>query len=219
MLRTLRFAAAATLLFVSASASAQTAPIKGAAILTHPDGDHANGMLRVIERMDVKNVWMHQPWNHGNLGRLFSHDRVGLNGRRFKLYKIRSMVPGAEHMVIDLRDSNEADGPLFKIQDDPRVTSVGRILRGLSIDNLYNEIDSKEVPIMDGSSSAFVDAIDRKETKYPATLVATQSLFIDVQSKTPLPKTTNTVTRPRASSPRCPRIRSSSPARSAAIWR
>ncbi len=50
--------------------------IVNAAILTHPDGDHANGMLRVVERMDVKNVWMHQPWNHGNLGRLFRHDRV-----------------------------------------------------------------------------------------------------------------------------------------------
>jgi len=67
---------------------------------------------------------------------LFSHDRVGLDGRRFKLYKIRSMVPGAEHMVIDLRDSNEADGPLFKMQDDPRVTSAGRILRSLSVDEI-----------------------------------------------------------------------------------
>ena len=46
------------------------------AILTHPDGDHANGMLRVVERMDVKSLWMHQPWNHGNLSRLFSNDRV-----------------------------------------------------------------------------------------------------------------------------------------------
>ncbi len=67
---------------------------------------------------------------------LFSHDRVGLNGRRFKLYKIRSMVPGAEHMVIDLRDQNEADGPLFKMENDPRVTPVGRILRSLSLDEI-----------------------------------------------------------------------------------
>src|SRR4051794_3375997 len=45
------------------------------AILTHPDNDHASGMLRVVERMDVKNVWMHRPWTHGNLARLFQNNR------------------------------------------------------------------------------------------------------------------------------------------------
>lgn len=46
------------------------------AILTHPDDDHASGMLRVIERMDVRRLWMHQPWNHGDLARMFQNDRV-----------------------------------------------------------------------------------------------------------------------------------------------
>jgi lipopolysaccharide/colanic/teichoic acid biosynthesis glycosyltransferase len=46
------------------------------------------------------------------------------------------MVPGAEGMLIDLRERNEADGPLFKMRDDPRMTSVGRWLRRWSLDEL-----------------------------------------------------------------------------------
>ena len=46
------------------------------AILTHPDDDHARGMLRVVEQMKVENLWMHRPWNHPGLGRLFQNNRV-----------------------------------------------------------------------------------------------------------------------------------------------
>ncbi len=67
---------------------------------------------------------------------LFAHERIGINGRPFRLYKFRTMIPGAERMLIDLRDDNEAAGPLFKIRDDPRVTRVGRVLRSLSLDEL-----------------------------------------------------------------------------------
>ena len=67
---------------------------------------------------------------------LFRQERVGLRGRRFHVYKFRTMVDGAEKLLVDLAEANEADGPLFKLKADPRVTRVGRILRKLSIDEL-----------------------------------------------------------------------------------
>jgi len=67
---------------------------------------------------------------------LFRQVRLGKQGRRFTLLKFRTMVPEAEGMLIDLRERNEADGPLFKIRDDPRITSVGRWLRRWSLDEL-----------------------------------------------------------------------------------
>lgn len=67
---------------------------------------------------------------------LFPQERVGKNGRRFTLYKFRSMIEGAEHQQEALRDLNEADGPLFKIRDDPRATRLGKWLRRLSLDEL-----------------------------------------------------------------------------------
>ena len=67
---------------------------------------------------------------------LFRQTRVGRHGRLFTMYKFRTMVPGAEHQLIDLRDRNERHGPLFKLTHDPRVTRVGRLLRESSIDEL-----------------------------------------------------------------------------------
>lgn len=67
---------------------------------------------------------------------LFKQERVGRRGRRFRVYKFRTMVQNAEQLLVDLREQNEADGPLFKLKSDPRVTSVGRILRKLSLDEL-----------------------------------------------------------------------------------
>jgi len=67
---------------------------------------------------------------------IFRQTRVGAGGRRFQIYKFRSMYEGAESEVELLRDLNEADGPLFKIQDDPRLTRVGRFLRRTSLDEL-----------------------------------------------------------------------------------
>ncbi|HEV2890720.1 MAG TPA: sugar transferase [Frankiaceae bacterium] len=66
----------------------------------------------------------------------FKQQRVGQNGREFTLWKFRSMRPDAEAVREQLLDSNEHDGVLFKIKRDPRVTSVGRILRRLSLDEL-----------------------------------------------------------------------------------
>ena len=61
---------------------------------------------------------------------------MGLNGRPFKLYKLRTMVQGAERRQAELAHLNEVNGPAFKMQDDPRVTAVGRWLRRFSIDEL-----------------------------------------------------------------------------------
>jgi exopolysaccharide biosynthesis polyprenyl glycosylphosphotransferase len=66
----------------------------------------------------------------------FSQVRVGRLGKPFRLLKFRSMVPDAEALISGIVALNEADGPLFKIKDDPRVTRVGRVLRRLSIDEL-----------------------------------------------------------------------------------
>lgn len=66
----------------------------------------------------------------------FSQTRVGKNGRLFKFYKFRSMVTNAEKLKKSLLAKNEADGPVFKIKDDPRVTKVGRFIRKTSLDEL-----------------------------------------------------------------------------------
>jgi len=67
---------------------------------------------------------------------LFIQRRVGQNGRIFDLYKFRSMVPDAESKLSDLQEQNEMEGPVFKMVDDPRVTSIGRFLRRFSLDEL-----------------------------------------------------------------------------------
>jgi exopolysaccharide biosynthesis polyprenyl glycosylphosphotransferase len=72
----------------------------------------------------------------GNGPVLFRQRRVGLNGELFTMTKLRTMSPDAEARRDDLLHLNEADGPLFKMEHDPRITRVGRILRKLSIDEL-----------------------------------------------------------------------------------
>jgi exopolysaccharide biosynthesis polyprenyl glycosylphosphotransferase len=67
---------------------------------------------------------------------LFKQERVGLNKRRFRLFKFRTMFNGAEQQQQTLEGLNEAAGPVFKIKDDPRITRVGKFLRRYSIDEL-----------------------------------------------------------------------------------
>lgn len=67
---------------------------------------------------------------------IFSQYRVGKNGRRFKLYKFRTMIVDAEEKLDVLLKKNEMDGPVFKIKKDPRITRIGRLLRKTSIDEL-----------------------------------------------------------------------------------
>jgi exopolysaccharide biosynthesis polyprenyl glycosylphosphotransferase len=66
----------------------------------------------------------------------FVQERVGMNGRRFRFFKFRTMVQDAEEMQEALEPLNEAKGPIFKIKNDPRVTRVGRWVRHLSLDEL-----------------------------------------------------------------------------------
>lgn len=67
---------------------------------------------------------------------LFRQERVGRDGVTFTILKLRTMCNDAEELKDTLRDQNEADGPLFKIESDPRITPIGRTLRKFSIDEI-----------------------------------------------------------------------------------
>jgi len=65
--------------------------------------------------------------------------RVGARGKKFYLYKFRSMVSGADKMKEELMQKNERpDGPLFKMENDPRITGIGKFLRRTSLDEIPN---------------------------------------------------------------------------------
>ncbi|WP_068675289.1 sugar transferase [Oceanobacillus sp. Castelsardo] len=66
----------------------------------------------------------------------FKQIRIGKDGRKFYMYKFRSMVSNAEDLKAVLMEQNEATGPVFKIKNDPRVTRIGRFIRKTSIDEL-----------------------------------------------------------------------------------
>ncbi len=67
---------------------------------------------------------------------IYRQVRCGLYGRRFVLYKFRSMREGAEDVLWEIKHLNEMDGPVFKMRNDPRVTPLGRYLRRSSVDEL-----------------------------------------------------------------------------------
>lgn len=68
---------------------------------------------------------------------LYTQERCGINGRRFHVYKFRSMVIGAENQLDQLKELNEADGPAFKIDKDPRIMPyIGTFLRKTGLDEL-----------------------------------------------------------------------------------
>ena len=66
----------------------------------------------------------------------YAQTRQGKNNKPFRMYKFRSMCPGAEKIKPELMHLNEMDGPVFKIKDDPRITKVGKFIRKYSIDEL-----------------------------------------------------------------------------------
>ncbi len=66
----------------------------------------------------------------------FTQTRLTKDGRQFKMFKFRSMCIDAEEKLEELREMNEADGPVFKIERDPRITKIGRFLRRSSLDEL-----------------------------------------------------------------------------------
>ena len=67
---------------------------------------------------------------------MFRQERIGLNKRKFMIYKFRTMVQDADKMMPELEMLNEVTGPVFKIKKDPRCTKIGTILRRTSIDEL-----------------------------------------------------------------------------------
>lgn len=67
---------------------------------------------------------------------LFQQERIGRDGRIFRVHKFRSMVQDAERQLVGLLEMNEGAGPLFKLRTDPRVTRVGRVIRKHSLDEL-----------------------------------------------------------------------------------
>jgi len=68
----------------------------------------------------------------------FMQERVGLDGRRFKMVKLRTMIVDAERFAKDIEHLNEVPGPVFKIKCDPRLHPLGALLRRTSIDELPN---------------------------------------------------------------------------------
>ena len=77
-------------------------------------------------------IWIDSP----GASPIFSQNRVGRDGKIFKFYKFRSMVPNAEAKLHEVLGQNEMDGPVFKMKNDPRITRVGRFIRKTSIDEL-----------------------------------------------------------------------------------
>jgi exopolysaccharide biosynthesis polyprenyl glycosylphosphotransferase len=67
---------------------------------------------------------------------IYRQTRVGLRGRQFDLYKFRTMISNADQFRQELESKNEADGPVFKIKDDPRLTKIGGFLRKTGLDEL-----------------------------------------------------------------------------------
>ena len=74
-------------------------------------------------------------------GPLYRQERVGLNGRPFKMFKLRSMVTNAHERRHEVRHLNEADGPAFKLRNAPRLHPLGPFLRRTSIDELPNFVN------------------------------------------------------------------------------
>jgi lipopolysaccharide/colanic/teichoic acid biosynthesis glycosyltransferase len=71
----------------------------------------------------------------------FAQERVGQGGRRFRMFKLRTMVAGAHLRHAALRPYSDVDGPVFKMRNDPRLHPLGRFLRRWSIDELPNMVN------------------------------------------------------------------------------
>ena len=94
----------------------------------------------------------------------FLQERCGHNGKKFKMWKFRTMVENAEGMLPSLLDRNEVDGPAFKLSRDPRTTPFGRFLRKWSFDELPQLINilKGEMSIV-GPRPAIPDEVGRYE--------------------------------------------------------
>lgn len=66
----------------------------------------------------------------------YSQERIGKDGKPFKMWKFRSMIVNADQMLDQLKEKNEINGAMFKMKDDPRITKVGKWIRKYSLDEL-----------------------------------------------------------------------------------
>ena len=67
---------------------------------------------------------------------LYKQERVGFMGHKFTIYKFRTMIHNAESLIGEVKHLNEADGPTFKIENDPRITKIGKVFRKTGLDEL-----------------------------------------------------------------------------------
>ncbi|MDH3359676.1 MAG: sugar transferase [Desulfobulbaceae bacterium] len=97
----------------------------------------------------------------------FSQIRVGKGGRRFRLYKFRSMCSGAESQRQELAHLNIHEGPIFKVNDDPRITRLGKFIRQYSLDEFpqFWNVLKGEMSLV-GTRPPTVDEVDKYEGRY-----------------------------------------------------
>lgn len=120
-------------------------------------------------------IWILVPiliWIDSGLPIIFTHKRVGKNGKEFELYKFRSMIKDADELLHKkdkelLKKFKEAD---WKLENDPRITPLGKVIRSLTIDEfpqLYNVL--KGEMSMVGPRAYVKRELDEQTKKYPAT--------------------------------------------------
>lgn len=107
----------------------------------------------------------------------FGHTRIGKNGRKFTFYKFRSMYKDAEQRKKGLMKKNEVKGLMFKLEDDPRITKVGRFIRKTSIDELpqFWNVLRGDMSLV-GTRPPTVDEYEHYEAKHKCRLSMTPGL-------------------------------------------
>ena len=98
---------------------------------------------------------------------IFKQPRVGRNGRIFNIYKIRSMYVDAEERKAEYLAANKMDGLMFKLEDDPRITKVGRVIRKYSIDELpqFFNVLKGDMSLV-GTRPPTIDEFNRYESRH-----------------------------------------------------
>ncbi len=108
---------------------------------------------------------------------IFAQNRVGRNGRIFKCYKFRSMKSNAEELKKELMAKNEVEGLMFKMENDPRVTRVGKFIRKTSLDELPQFINVLKGDMsLVGTRPPTVDEYEKYEPKHKARVSMTPGL-------------------------------------------
>lgn len=108
---------------------------------------------------------------------LFRQIRIGKNGRRIRIFKFRSMYTDAEQQKKYLQNENEMQGPIFKIENDPRITRVGRFIRRTSIDELpqFFNVLKGDMSLV-GTRPPTVDEFEQYDVHYRRRLCITPGL-------------------------------------------